>query len=144
MVLRLYAGSPTYVPGPYKNSVLATIERERTLKASNVEPASGRESWSVRNAAGGSLELQFDYQGNVPSRAKIETKVYSNVEPTLFRIYRVDQGTDVVKSLPDGIDRVKNFQLRVGIPELAKLFDGSERVVSVALIPLYVRQIFLP
>lgn len=144
IILRLYTASPSYAPGPYKNGLLATILHERTVKALNLEPVSGRESWSVRDAAGGSLELLFDYQGAVPSRAKVEAKVYSNVEPTFFRIYRVDQGIDVVKSVPNGIDRVQNFQLRVGIPELGKLFDGSERVVSVAIIPWYVLQVFLP
>ncbi len=144
VVLRLFTASPSYVPGPYKNALPATVRRERTMSGPNLDPASGRESWSVRDAAGGSLELQFDYQGSVPSRAKTEAKVYSNVEPNFFRIYRVDQGTDVVKSVPDGIDRVRNFQLRVAIAELGKLFDGSEKVVSVAVVPWYVRQVFLP
>jgi hypothetical protein len=98
----------------------------------------------VRATAGGALELQFDYRGGVPARAKTEAKVYSNVEPNFFRIYRVDQGSDVVKSVPDGIDRVKNYQLRVGIAELGKLFDGSEKVVSIAVLPWYLRQVFLP
>ncbi len=144
VVLRLYTASPSYVPGPYKNALSATVRRERTVSGPNLEPASGRESWSVRATAGGALELQLDYQGGVPARAKTEAKVYSNVEPNFFRIYRVDQGSDVVKSVPDGIDRVKNYQLRVGIPELGKLFDGSEKVVSIAVLPWYLRQVFLP
>lgn len=144
VALRLFTASPSYVPGPYKNAVSATVQRERTVRGPNLEPASGRESWAVRDTAGGSLELRFDYQGGVPSRGRTEAKVYSNVEPNFFRIYRVDQGTDVVKSIPDGIDRVQNYQLRVGIAELGKLFDGSERVVSIAVVPWYVRQVFLP
>ena len=134
VVARIYSSEPSYVPGPYKNGVPATIRRERTLRGSSTEPQSGREIWTI-NAAGGAAELQFDYQGGLPSRSQSESKVYSGVEPTFFRIYRVDQGTDVVKSVPEGIDRVQNFRLSIGIPELAKLFDGSERVVSVTVIP---------
>jgi hypothetical protein len=144
IVFRLYSASPSYVPGPYKNGLLATVQHERTVKGPGVEPASGRESWSVRDVAGGSLELSFDYQGGVPSRAKAEAKVYSNVEPAFFRIYRIDQGIDVVKSVPNGIDRVQNYRLRVAIPELGALFDGSERLVSIDVRPWYVLQISLP
>jgi hypothetical protein len=70
--------------------------------------------------------------------------VYSAVEPAFFRIYRVEQGADVVKSVPASIDRVQNFKLTVGIQELKKTFDGSEKVVSVTMIPWYLRQVSLP
>jgi hypothetical protein len=68
------------------------------------------------------------------------SKVYSAVEPTFFRIYRVEQGADVVKSVPTNIDRVQNFKLTIGIQELRKIFDGSEKVVAVTMIPWYVRR----
>lgn len=143
VVARIYSAEPSYVPSPYKNGVAAAIRRERAVKESNTEPPSGREVWTIQ-AAGGTAELQFDYQGGLPIRSKSEAKVYSGVEPTFFRIYRVEQGADVIKSVPDGIDRVQNFKLRVAIPELGKLFDGSERVVSVVMIPWYLRQVSLP
>ena len=54
------------------------------------------------------------------------------MEPGFFRIYRVDTATDIVKSVPAGIDRVKNYQFRVAVPELNKLFDGTEQLVAVA------------
>ena len=34
---------------------------------------------------------------------------------------------ELVKSIPAGIDRVKNFKFRVTIPELREMFDGSEQ-----------------
>src|SRR5713101_3957404 len=40
VVLRLYTASPSYVPGPYKNALSATVRRERTVSGSNLEPAS--------------------------------------------------------------------------------------------------------
>ena len=30
------------------------------------------------------------------------------------------------------------------VPELSKLLDGTEQLVAVTVIPLYVRQVFLP
>src|SRR2546426_1018723 len=55
VVLRLYTASPSYVPGPYKNALSATVRRERTVSGPNLEPASGRESWSVRATAGAAV-----------------------------------------------------------------------------------------
>jgi hypothetical protein len=42
------------------------------------------------------------------------------------------------------VDRVQDYQLRVSAPELSGIFDGTEQVVAITAIPLYVRQVFLP
>ncbi len=86
----------------------------------------------------------MEYQRAVPSRAKQELKPRSAVIPTFYRIYRVEQLIDLVKSIPAGVDRVQNFQFRVTMPELRKLFDGSEQVVGILVIPWSVRQLSLP
>ena len=49
-----------------------------------------------------------------------------------------------MKSTPVGIDRVRTYQFRVSVPELRPLFDGTERLVSIVVLPWYVRQVFLP
>jgi len=145
IVVRLFSADPSVVPGPFKNAVLATIHHERTVKAANTEAAAGHEAWTVHDpASGGFVELQFDYQGDTPVRRKGEAKVYSSVDPHIWHSSHVDQGTDVLKSVPGAIDRVQNLQLTVTIPELRTLFDGSERVVSIALLPWYVRDVSLP
>ncbi len=88
--------------------------------------------------------MRVQYQQAFPLRTKSEQKVYSAVEPSFFRIYRVETATDVLKSIPAGINRVQNYQLRVTAPELKNLFDGSEQLVGIVAFPLFVRQIFLP
>ena len=132
------------VPGAYKNYVQTTIRREQTGKGSNIEAGVGDDFWGVRDTRGGIIELRIQYQRALPSRAKSEMKLYSAVEPNFFRIYRVDTATDIVKSIPAGIDRAQNYQLRVAMPELGKLLDGTEQHVGVAVYPLYLRQVFLP
>jgi len=132
------------VPGPYKNAVQATIRRGQTHKGANLEAAVVEDFWEVRDARGGSIELRVQYQLALPARAKAEQKIYSAVEPSFFRIYRIETATDILKSIPAGINRVQNYQLRVAVPELSKLFDGTEQLVGVTATPLYVRQIFLP
>jgi hypothetical protein len=135
---------PTDDPGAYKNSVKATVHREATLQGANMEPGAGSEVWKVQDSAGGILEFRMEYQRAVPKRMNKELKVHSNVEPDFFRIYRDDRTGDVVKSIPAGIDRAHNYQIRVTMSELRKMFDGSEQLVGISVNPCFVRQVFLP
>jgi hypothetical protein len=144
-VARVYHSDPNAAPGPYKNSIpVATVRAEQTLKGAGLEPAAGSEIWEVRDAAGGTIALRLQYQRGVPNRIKAENKPRSAVEPNFFRIYRVDQGVDVVRSAPIGIDRVQQYSLQVTMAELRTLFDGTEQLVSVSVIPWYLRSVSLP
>ena len=143
MVLRVLTTDPQGVPGPYKNSVKASIRREFMLKGDGAEPGTGSEQWQMQSN-GGTLEVQIAYLRGVPSRSQGQTKVFSAVEPTFFRLYRFDQGVDFVKSVPAGIDRVQSYRFRSTVPELARLFDGTEQLIAVSVIPWYVREVRLP
>ena len=59
-------------------------------------------------------------------------------------MYRYDQLIDVVKSIPDGIERVQSHQLRVTISELREFFNGNEQLLGIALVPWYERKTVLP
>lgn len=144
MIMRLFNSSPAEVPGFYKTAVQATVKREQTLKGVGVEPGTVTEWWEMRNGSGGMIELKLQYTRGTPSRVKGEAKPRSGADPAIWRIYRFEQGVDVARSIPGGIDRVQSYQLRVSVPELGKLFDGSEQLVSISAIPWYTRQTFLP
>jgi len=138
-----YSSDHAGLPGSYKNYVKASVRREHTLKGENLEQGVATEVWDARSD-GGTMQLRLAYQRGTPSRAKGESKPYSSVEPSFFRIYRVDQGVDVVKSIPAGVDRIQSYEFRTTLSELAKLFDGSEQLVSISVHPWFVRQVFLP
>jgi len=145
LVARVYHSNAQALPGPYKNSVApVTVRLVQTLKGTGVEPATGSELWEMRDGGGGVIELRLQYQRGVAARSKPEGKPRSAADPNFFRIYRVDQGMDVVRSVPAGIDRVQAYSLRVTVPELRPLFDGSEQLVGIALLPWYMRQVSLP
>ncbi len=133
-----------YLPGPYKNSSQCTIRREQNNKGTNLEAGVSEDFWQVRDTRGGSIDLRVQYQLGVPLRDKSEQKLYSAVEPSFFRIYRNETATDILKSIPAGINRVQSYNLRVSMPELKNLFDGGEQLVGIFAYPLYLRQIFLP
>lgn len=143
VVIRIYTSDHDALPGPYKNSVKAGVRREQTHKGEKLEAGTASDLWEMQTN-GGRIEVQVAYQRGVPSRVKAETNVRSAVQPDFFRIYRVDQGLDVVKSVPAGVDRTQGFRFRSTVPELAKLFDGAEQLVSVTAIPFYIRQVSLP
>ena len=144
-VLRLYAPHEDInLYNPYKNSVQASIRREQKLICADLEPGTGSEFWEARDSAGGMLQFRLEYRRTVPSRAKQELKPRSSVEPTFFRIYRIDQGSDLIKSTPSGIDRVQSYKLAVTMSDLGNLINGTEQVIGIVSVPWYVRQTFLP
>lgn len=132
------------LPGPYKNYVLANVLRKKTHKGANQEAEMVDDSWEIQDARGGKIELTVQYQRGILSRTKSEQKTYSAVEPKFFRIYRTDSAADIVKSMPTDVNRLLKYKLSITMPELSKLFDGTEQLVGVIVIPLYLRQIFLP
>jgi len=142
-IVRVFTANPQF-PDAYKNGVLVTVRWEQSLKTSDLDSGVGAEAWEVRDKAGGMIELRLQYQRAVPTRSKPEVKMHGGPDPNFFRIYRIDQGADVAKSIPAGVDRVQSYQLRVTIAELGKLFDGSEQLVSISVLPWYMRQVFLP
>ena len=143
-VIRAYSANPQTIPGPYKNSVQASIRRERTLKAVDLEPGTEEQLWDMRDSGGGVIEFRLRCQRGLPARAKMEQKVYSAVDPDFFQIYRVDHDMDVVKSPSGEMDRVQSYQFKVTVAELRELFDGTEQLVSIAIMPWYVLQLYLP
>jgi hypothetical protein len=144
LVMRLFSSNPTGVPGFYKTAVQATVTREQTLKGVSVEPGTATDWWEMRDGKGGTMELRVQYTRGAPTRGKVESKPRSGSDPAVWRIYRIDQALDVIKSVPVGIDRVQNYQIKVAVPEMSKMFDGSEKLISLTAVPFYTRQTFLP
>ena len=64
-----------------------------------------------------------------------EGRVRFAADPEHVRVYRADELVDVVKSVPAAINRLERFGLRVTLPELADIFDGSEQVLNVTVQP---------
>lgn len=128
----------------YKNYTVAEITHERTIRTSGSGPGSAEESWRVRDTSGNTLSVRLTYDLIMPARAKSESKVYSAVEPTFFRIYRVEQGVDVVRRVVTRTDRVRGYEFQSTLSAFSKLFDGGEKLISITSIPWYVRQVYLP
>ena len=144
-VLRIYAPHEDISAiNPYKNTVRANISHEQTLKSKNLEPGTATELWEMKDDSGGMMQLQISYQRDVPRRSNQELKPRSAVEPDFFRIYRIDQCSDLIKSVPASLDRTQNLKFQVTKSEFSNLFDGSEEVIGIISIPMYAKKVFLP
>lgn len=144
LVIGGYSASTSTVPGPYKNFSLAPVQRVYTQKAIDSKMVTVEDAWTAGEPNKALIEFHIRYQQSIPLRNKSEQKVYSAKEPGFFRIYQVDSATEIVRSVPMKVDRIQDYRLRVTAPELSGICDGSEQVVAIAAIPLYVRQVFLP
>jgi len=140
---RILTAHPKAVPGKYKTSRLGSVVRESYAKGSDMS-ATVTEHFRFRDPQGGSVELQLQYRRGLPIRAMTQGNVRSASDPSILRIYKVHELVDVVRSVPQNIDRVLSYQFRVTIAEFADLFDGTERLVSIAVVPWYVRQVYGP
>jgi hypothetical protein len=137
--------SPTsYAPGPYSNFVYAKADLDRKIHSDPAGMTSVEESWSFTTDGGDSVQVQVQYTRGVPGRANVESLVYSGAKPDIYRIYRYEQATDVVRSTVTGTDRAQKVSFKASGRQLTPLFDGSEQLVSITAIPWYSRQIFLP
>jgi len=131
-------------PSDFKNSVKAEVSRETSRIISASASGSAIEKWKVQNGGGGELEFQMKYQQTVPSRRKAEFKVRSNVKPDFIKLIRDDYANELVKSIPAGINRIEKFKFRTTIPEMKKMFDGSERFIGATVNNARVREAFYP
>ncbi|WP_141688112.1 hypothetical protein [Bradyrhizobium paxllaeri] len=144
MVFAGFVSNAGNVPGAYGAFELAKATVARTTRTDPEGRSSAEESWdfSANDNAGVSVQLQF---GHAPTaRTKVEARIYSAKMPDFYRIYRIEQAIDVVRSSETGVDRVQKVAFKIKGSNIAPLFDGSEKLVSIASIPWYTRQVSLP
>lgn len=136
--------SPNGTPGAYGLYQPARVVVERRARIRSDWTTGVYELWELKADDGGSIDIQLRYSPALASKAKVEAKVFSAARPEFYRIYRIEQATDVVRSTATGVDRIGKLTISTSGRKLAELFDGAERVISVTSIPWYSRQVYLP
>jgi len=144
-VIREFTVNPNFLPGLYNNSkLLSRMHFSHGVVADGTEPGIATEVWELEEPGGGVANLRFEYERGIPKRVNRTYNMYGSDDPKLTRIYKTDQGRDAVIDVAGGVDRTRNFSLKMELAEFADLFDGSERMVSVETIVWYVREVFNP
>jgi hypothetical protein len=138
---------PADAPGPFGVYLAAATH---TMQKSTSAPASGpvidSQDWSFAAATGEHIEMHIKYErGAAARRPASDAKYYSAKTPTFLQISRQEQELDIVRNATTNPpDRVKEFSLKAGGGSYAKLFDGTERVVSWDNIIWINRSVLLP
>lgn len=141
-VIREFTANSNFIPRLYNNSkLLSRVHLQQGTMADGVEPGTATEIWEMEEPGGGVANLSFEYRRGSPKRVNRTYNMYGSDDPKLTRIYHSDQGRDAVVDVAAGVDRTRNFKLKMTLEEFAPLFDGSERLVSVEVLPWYLREV---
>ena len=141
--LMIFAGLSPGTGGPYGASMKAANTVERTMRH-NAGTTTVTESWDYKAENGHTASLLVEYVRGVAARDKAELRVYAQPKPEFFRIYRFEQGVDVVRGAGGDTERLKKFTFKASGEKLSPLFDGSEQLISLISVPWYQREIYLP
>ena len=146
MVIDGITANAKNAPGPFKVYQAATSYRvERSTHAAAGGAIENEETWDFTGADGEHLSLHLTYERGVARKLAAESKFFSAADPNSYQIWKVDQGLDIMRNATVPVkDRVKTFEFKASGGRVAKLFDGSERVVSVDALHWYNRAVSSP
>ena len=140
---------PADAPGPFGNYLLATthaMQRTTVSAPTGTGPVIDSQDWTFAAASGERLELHVKYEKGVGNKGNAsETRFYSAKTPAFFQISRQEQVLDILRNTTTNPpDRVKEFTFKGSGGSYAKLFDGTEKVLSWDNILWLNRAVLLP
>ena len=124
---------PADAPGPFGVYLAATTHTmQRSTSSSGSGPILDTQDWVFGAATGERLELHIKYQRGVANKSNpSEVRFHSAKNPSVYQISRQEQVLEVLRNVTTTPpDRVKEFSFKGSGGSYAKLFDGTERVVS--------------
>jgi hypothetical protein len=123
---------PSDAPGPFGNYLPATTHITRLLMEQMGLTTVVHQDWTFAAATGEHLELHIVFTPGVANRANpAEVKFYSAKNPSFFQISKQEQVLDILRNVTTNPpDRVMEFSFKGSGGSFAKLFDGTEKVLS--------------
>ena len=137
---------PADAPGPFGNYLLATTHNAKRFTTYLGGVALSMQDWEFAAATGEKLQLHISFEPGVGNRTNpTETKFYSAKNPNFFQISKQEQVLDILRNVTTNPpDRVKEFSFKGSGGSFAKLFDGTEKVLSWDNILWINRSVMLP
>lgn len=119
---------PSDAPGPFGVYLLGTTHSMQRTLANATES----QDWVFGAAGGEHLELHIKFERGVGNRTNpSDTRFYSAKMPGFSQISRQEQVLDILRNVTTHpADRVKEFSFKGSGGSYAKLFDGTEKVLS--------------
>jgi hypothetical protein len=137
---------PADSPGPFGLYLLATKHIMQRSTSSGTGPILDSQDWVFSAATGENLELHIKYERGVGNKSNpSDTKFHSARNPSFYQISRQEQVLDILRNVTTAPpDRVREFSFKASGGTYAKLFDGSEKVLSWDNILWINRSVLLP
>jgi len=119
-------------PGPFGVYLPANVHTMHRAVSSGAGPIMEEQEWVFAATSGEHLEMHIKFERGVGNKGNpSETKFYSAKNPSVYQISRQEQVLDILRNVTTAPpDRVKEFSFKASGGSYAKLFDGSERVLS--------------
>ena len=123
---------PSDAPGPFGNYLPTTTHNAKRATMYLGAVALSTQDWEFAAATGEKLELRISFEPGVGNRTNpTETKFYSAKNPHFFQFSKQEQVLDILRNVTTNPpDRVKEFSFKGSGGSFAKLFDGTEVVLS--------------
>jgi hypothetical protein len=127
---------PADAPGPFGVYLPATTHTMQRSTSSGMGSGAGpildSQDWVFAAASGEHLELHIKYERGVANKAvPADVKFYSAKNPSFYQISRQEQVLDILRNATTTPpDRVREFSFKGSGGTYAKLFDGSEKLLS--------------
>ncbi len=123
---------PADAPGPFGMYLPASTHTMRRTVGGSLGAMVESQDWVFGAASGERLELHVVFEKSTPNRAAAsDTKFYSARNPGLVQNHRQEQMVDILRNATTNPpDRMKEYSFKAGGGSFAKIFDGSETVLS--------------
>jgi len=137
---------PADAPGPFGVYLRATTHTMQRSTSSGPSAILDSQDWVFVAATGERLEMHIKYERGVANKGNpADVKFYSAKNPSFFQISRQEQVLDILRNATTNPpDRVKEFSFKAGGGSYAKLFDGTEKLLSWDNIVWINRSVLLP
>lgn len=123
---------PADAPGPFGVYLLATTHKMQRSYSSGAGAILASQDWVFATASGERMEMNVQYERVAGNRVKPhDVKYCSAKNPTICEISRQEMVLKILRNVTTRPpDRVKRFSFQVSGGAYAKLFDGTQRVLS--------------
>jgi hypothetical protein len=137
---------PTDAPGPFGVYLLATTHTMQRSISTGGGAILGSQDWNFAASTGEHIEMHIKYEQGASNKGNsADVKFYSAKNPSFYQISRQEQVLDILRNTTtDPPDRVKEFSFKAGGGSYAKLFDGTEKLLSWDNIIWINRSVLLP
>jgi hypothetical protein len=132
MVIGGITEDPGDAPGPFSVYLPATTHNMQRSVSDNNGQILESQDWDFAAASGEHLQMHIKFEKGLGNKGNpSETKFYSAKTPSFYQISKQEQVLNILRNVTTTPpDLVKEFSFKASGGSYAKLFDGTEKLLS--------------